>query len=112
MIMKIYTVFDSKLGAYGTPNFLQSDGVAHRAFSDHVNDERTPINKHPADYSMWHIGDYDDGSAEIASCKPRLIVQGAAVFVPKNVGPALPGMEGLVTPSGPSKQLPVNGKAQ
>lgn len=69
MITKIYTVYDSKLDAYMTPFFMQSKGAAIRAFSDTVNEPNSPFYKHPADFTLFEIGEYDDATAKITSAQ-------------------------------------------
>lgn len=39
--------------------------MAIRQFSDYVNDKNHPWGKHPEDYTLMSIGEYDDESAEI-----------------------------------------------
>lgn len=116
MKVNIYSVFDVKAANYAVPFFLQRDAIAHRAFTDLVNDPRTSINKHPGDYSLFKVGIYDDNSSEITSCKPELIVQAAAVYKepePSSVAqPAFPGMAALTgSPVAATKEM-LNGKSQ
>lgn len=67
MLSKVYTVFDSKTGAYMQPFFMAAKGAAIRAFSDLVNDSQHTFGKHPEDYVLFEIGTYDDLSAELVS---------------------------------------------
>lgn len=60
MKLKVYTVYDSKVGAYLQPFFMQSRGQAIRAFSDSVNDTSTQFYKHAEDFTLFEIGEYDD----------------------------------------------------
>lgn len=70
MILKIFTVFDSKAGVYGQPSFMVSRGAAIRSFTDMVNDQNHPFHKHPEDYTLFEIGEYDDNEGEIESSAP------------------------------------------
>lgn len=65
MIYKIFTVYDSKLEAYLQPFFMQSKGAAIRAYSDSVNDKTTQFCKHPGDFTLFEIGEYDDQSGNL-----------------------------------------------
>lgn len=60
MIMKMFTVFDSKAEAYLPPFYLSTRGQAIRAFSDSANDPGHAFNKHPSDYTLFMIGEFDD----------------------------------------------------
>lgn len=60
MILKVYSVFDSKMEAYMQPFFMQARGQAIRAFVDTATDDSTTIGKHPSDYTLFEIGSFDD----------------------------------------------------
>ncbi len=61
----IFTIYDSKAEAFLPPFFMHQKGMAIRAFTDSVNNEQSQISLHPADYNLFHIGEFDDNSAEI-----------------------------------------------
>lgn len=63
MIHKIVAIYDVKAESYHKPIFVQSNGAAVRAFGDAVNDPSTEFHKHPEDYLMFSLGDYDDQTA-------------------------------------------------
>ena len=67
----IYSIYDSKMTAYNTPFFSHNNQTALRSFEEAVNDENTTINKHPDDYSLWHIGYFNEDSGEIIPEKPH-----------------------------------------
>lgn len=67
MKLNIFSVYDEKAQAYNTPFFQAHIGQAIRSFSDLVSDTKTTLNKHPEDYSLYHIGDYDDTNGKIVS---------------------------------------------
>lgn len=58
--LKIYSVYDKKALAYNQPFFYHQNGQAIRAFSDAVNDSQSPFFKHPADFCLFYIGEWDD----------------------------------------------------
>lgn len=70
MITKVFSVFDTKLACYGTPFFMLTRGAAIRTFSDLSNDEKSSINKHPHDYCLFELGEFDDVKGEIIPCVP------------------------------------------
>lgn len=63
MITKVFTVYDSKAKAYMSPFFDQSHGAAIRAFSDAAKNPQSAIGRHPEDYTLFYLGEYDDLSA-------------------------------------------------
>lgn len=65
--MKIFTVYDSKVESYLQPFFMRSVGEAIRGFEDVCNTPDHMFNKHAGDYSLVHIGEYDEKTAEITS---------------------------------------------
>lgn len=73
MKANIYAVHDIKVNAYTAPFTNPTHGSALRAFSDHVNDPNSGANKHPEDFSLWHLGSFDDDSGEITPAKPNRI---------------------------------------
>jgi len=65
MNLKIFTVYDSKLEAYLQPFVMQSKGQALRAWIDTIQDQSTQFNKHPADFTMFEIGEWNQITGEI-----------------------------------------------
>lgn len=82
MNLKIYAVFDSKAAFFGTPYFDQNDGSAIRNFSDAVNDGSNPNNmwnKHPEDFSLYFLGEYENTTGEIIPSLPKSLVTASAI---------------------------------
>lgn len=74
----LFTVYDDKSEAYLQPFFLQTIGQAIRAFTDCANDPNHQFGRHPADYTLFELGSFDDSNA------------GFALYdTPKNIGKAL-----------------------
>jgi len=66
MKTKMFSVFDVKATAYGTPFFMPTIGMAIRAFTDVAADPQTQINKHPEDYVLYELGEFDDCDGSVA----------------------------------------------
>lgn len=60
MILGVFCIRDGALGAYTRPFFVPSKGIAIRAFTDEVNNPQSDFFKHPTDYELYHLGDWDD----------------------------------------------------
>ena len=64
MKQQIFSIYDSKAEAYNTPFYLPNENMAVREFTNLANDADSTVSKHPADYTLFHLGEYDDGGAE------------------------------------------------
>ena len=60
MKILMFSVYDSKASAYMQPIFMQSLGTAIRAFEDTMEDPNHQFKKHPEDFTLFHIGSFDD----------------------------------------------------
>lgn len=81
MILKIYTVYDAAVQAFLQPFFARSHGEAIRNFTDAINDPKTTLHAHPADYTLWYSGLFDDGNATITpESPPGQIMAGVEVI--------------------------------
>ncbi len=60
----IYTVHDVKAETFMPPFFVPSKGLAIRAFEDCVNSKDHHFGKHPADYTLFHLGFFDTDTGE------------------------------------------------
>mgnify|MGYP000196989557 CR=1 FL=1 len=76
MKLNMYAIFDSAVGAYMRPFFLQADGQAQRMFSDMASDAEHEVGRHPEDYSLCRIGVWDDENAETAVEAVTTIITG------------------------------------
>lgn len=63
MILRMYTIFDSKAEVYLQPFCMKAKGEAIRAFADHVNDGQSQFSKHPEDFTLFELGEFDDCKA-------------------------------------------------
>lgn len=81
MKLKVYAIQDSKAELFLTPFFMKTDGEAIRAFSDLVMDERSRVSKHPEDYRLYRIGEYDDVNALLVSENPTVWLSDAKDYV-------------------------------
>ena len=64
MIHCIFSVYDAKAEAYLPPFILPKTEMAQRVFSDCVNSEDHQFGRHPADYTLFHLGTFDDITGE------------------------------------------------
>ena len=65
MLYVVCSVRDAKAEAFGQPFFSQQRGIAVRSFADECDRSDSGLNKHPEDYALFHIGNYDDVSGSL-----------------------------------------------
>lgn len=73
MIMKIFSVFDTKVQAYMTPFFSATPGSAIRSFTDAAAGQDSIVAKHPEDFTLYAIGDFDDHTGAISVHEPHAL---------------------------------------
>jgi len=49
-------------GVYEKPFFSPADDIVRREFLNVAVEAGTPISKHPKDYSLWRLGNFDDNT--------------------------------------------------
>lgn len=81
MLLKTFSVYDSKAMAYLQPFFSESVGSAIRAFGDAANDPNVPFNKHPGDYQLYEIGTFDNNTGLMTAMVPMKLLGCAADFI-------------------------------
>jgi hypothetical protein len=77
MKLNVYSIFDSAAKAYTQPFFMHNDGLAIRAFQDNVNAEQeNNISKHPDQFTLFKIAEFDDATGQIEAISPRSLGNG------------------------------------
>lgn len=82
MMTMCFSVFDTKAAVFGTPFFMPREAMAIRSFEDLTNDGKSLVFNHPEDFSLYHVGDFDDDSGEMVPVKPRNLVTAASLLKP------------------------------
>lgn len=60
-MLKIFSVYDSKAEAYGSPAFITTRASAIRSFGASATDPNTDFGRFPADYTLFELGEFDPG---------------------------------------------------
>lgn len=90
MILKIYSVFDSKAKAFATPFFTHNDDMAIRIFEAATNQEGTPVFQHAADYTLFELGEFNDQAGAITTLDtPRSMGLAIEYQKPPDIKPQL-----------------------
>ena len=81
MRLNAYSIYDRKTLAYHTPFFSVTDGAAIRSFTDLANDSNTNIGRHPADYVLFCVGEYEDQVGALIPISPlRHVIDATATI--------------------------------
>lgn len=72
MTKKVFSIYDEKADAFLQPFFMSKVGEAIRAISDCLNDPAHQFSKHPSDYTLFVIGEFDDSTGSLTDEKKSL----------------------------------------
>ncbi len=64
MIKKAYSVYDKKALMFTAPFYMVTEAQAVRAFSNMVNSSGNDIHSNPEDFTLMHVGDFDDTTGQ------------------------------------------------
>lgn len=67
MLLKIYSIRDTKGEIYNTPFYQRTHGEAERNFKTVASDLKSTISQFPEDYDLYYLGEYDDQTGKIKS---------------------------------------------
>ena len=64
---KLFCVYDSQTTMFGPPILGINKGDVIRQFTVLVNDGQSQFSKHPMDFALFEIGDYDELTGAIVT---------------------------------------------
>ena len=76
MRYKVVSVRDRAVATFGQPIFCSAIGQAVRSFGDEIKNTSSPFNKHPEDYDLYYLGEFDDDTGEFINVKPEQVAVG------------------------------------
>ena len=76
----LYSCYDKKAGYYLGLFPARSDGEAARMVEDAVKNPESAIARHPGDYCLYRVAEWDNCSAGFTNCTPTVIVEAAALL--------------------------------
>ncbi len=83
---RAFSIYDQKAKAYMTPFFMGEVGMATRAFSDMVQSPDHQIAKHPEDYVLYEVGQFDDTEGVLSAyAGPELVITALQCVVAADV---------------------------
>ena len=80
MIVNLYAVYDSASGVYDGPFPGKADGHVIRSFSDQCLNAEGPMGNHPEDFTLFKVGSWNDGTAEVVDVLTEKMVNGLEVI--------------------------------
>lgn len=79
MKLLAFAVYDAKAEAYLRPFFAETKGLAVRSFRDASNDPQHEMCRHAADYTLFEIGSFDQGTGVLSSLNHGAVSIGCAI---------------------------------
>lgn len=83
MILKVFSIYDGKIGAFMRPFFDSYTGNALRSFEEACKEPSSPFAKFPQDFVMYEIGTFDDSKGVFVSHNPLVQQATALEFRPR-----------------------------
>lgn len=68
----LVSVYDKKVGLFDPPFAVRHIGEATREWSVVKKDPTTKFGKHPEDFDLFQIGEYDEATAHVTPTTPHL----------------------------------------
>lgn len=79
MIHQAFAIKDTKAAAFAPPFFMPRMEAAVRAFTDACSGGDTMLTKHPDDFALYCIGEYDDARGLLLGIDdPRFVITARA----------------------------------
>ena len=95
---QMFVQYDSKADAYSLPFWAVTVPAAIRSFTDMALNPETLVNRHPGDFTLFHVGEYDDVSGRVSMFDVKSNLGLASEFMTAAERFALRGGNGQVPP--------------
>ena len=80
MMLKMYSIRDSKGEIFNLPFFKKTHGEAERDFHQLCQDKNSTVAKYPTDFDLYYVGDYDDSTGKVQPLDaPQHVVHAATL---------------------------------
>ena len=93
MILQLVAVFDRASGVYDGPIPVKQLAQAIRQFKDMARNEQSPIAKHPEDYTLMHVGTWNDSEGVVESKIPVKLMNGGEALAESTPAPKLESVD-------------------
>lgn len=86
MILKLFSIYDSKAENFNQPFAMSAAGQAIRWFEELSQDTNSTISRFPNDFVLYEIGTFDNSTGNIVNLDPKINLGLATQFQkPKNM---------------------------
>lgn len=89
MIKQIYTVFDAAAQLFHQPFYTHNHATAKRSFENAVNDEHHEFSRNAMDFTLFHVGSYDEATGLHTALSAPEALGNALTFVRSDAGTAV-----------------------
>lgn len=76
MRLELYSVQDTKVGAFMPPFSARARGEALRSFMGACQDEKHQFFAHKGDYVLYFLGAFEDTGGLLEACAPERVIGG------------------------------------
>lgn len=83
MIINAYTLYDNKALTYSPPFYCTAHGAAVRMVMDLAGDSNTSVGRHPADFTLFCVGQFNDAVGCLLPFEVREHISDVLPLVPK-----------------------------
>jgi len=83
MLLNAYTLYDQKALTYSPPFYCSAHGQAVRMVMDLAGDTNTMVGRHPADFSLHCVGQWNDATGDLLPASNREFIADAISLLPK-----------------------------
>lgn len=86
MILQVMAVYDAKARSYAKPFFVAHVDVGKRAFMTHANTPGNEMYENPEDFTLFHLGSWNDENARyLDTVEPVQVAFAANIKEARNV---------------------------
>lgn len=71
MKLQVLSIYDSKSKIFSQPFYASNTAVGKRMFTDLVNDKTSNVARHPEDFSLHWLGEFDDELGKFEAIQPE-----------------------------------------
>jgi len=82
MIHQLFSIYDTKTCVYDPPFYSRSIGEAKRTLMEALKQGNSMFAKYPDDYMLYHLGEYDDSTADFMVTAP-VSLGSLSMYAPK-----------------------------
>lgn len=83
MILNVYAIFDKAVKSYSQPVFTQNDILIKRIVTQVLQDPQTDIAKYPDQYTVYHIGVYDNETGQLVDIENNIVCEVISLTTPQ-----------------------------